>query len=116
MARRCCAGITPGCGRYFPTGRSRVVSGGLAGLEPHYRKLSERYGYKVPVPENAMNQLGYALMGWKKLDEAIAVFQRNTELYPDSANTYDSLGEGLEAAGKFDLAQQDFQKSCRHRY
>jgi hypothetical protein len=88
-----------------------VISGGLAGLEQHYRKLSERYGYKVPVPENAMNQLGYALMGWKKLDEAIAVFQRNTELYPESANTYDSLGEGLEAAGKFDLAQQNFRKA-----
>ena len=88
-----------------------LLGGGLTGLEQHYRKLSERYGYKVPVPENAMNQLGYQLMGWKKMDEAIAVFQRNTELYPDSANTYDSLGEGLEAAGKFDLAQQNFQKA-----
>ena len=91
--------------------KTGLFAGGLTGLEQHYRKLSERYGYKVAVPENAMNQLGYQLMGWKKLDEAIAVFQRNTELYPDSANTYDSLGEGLEAAGKYDLATQNFQKA-----
>lgn len=91
--------------------KTGLPGGGLAGLEQHYRKLSERYGYRVAVPENVINQLGYQLMGGKKLDEAIAVFQRNTELYPDSANTYDSLGEGLEAAGKFELAQQNFHKA-----
>jgi len=91
--------------------KTGLLGSGLAGLEQHYKKLSERYGYNIPVPEAAMNQLGYQLMGWKKMDEAIAVFQRNTELYPESANTYDSLGEGLEADGKFDLAQQNFQKA-----
>jgi uncharacterized protein len=85
--------------------------GGLAGLEKHYLELSSRYGYPIPLPENALNLLGYQLMGAKKLDEAIAVFQRNVELYPGSANVYDSLGEGYETAGKFDLATQRFQKA-----
>jgi hypothetical protein len=91
--------------------KTGILGGGLTGLEQHFRKLSDRYGYKIPVPENAMNQLGYQLMGWKKLDEAIAAFQRNVELYPASANTYDSLGEGLEAAGKYEAATQNFQKA-----
>ena len=85
--------------------------GGLAGLEKHYSDLGARYGYAVPPPENVVNNLGYQLMASKKLDDAIAAFQRNVELYPASANVYDSLGEGYETAGKFDLATQNFEKA-----
>jgi tetratricopeptide (TPR) repeat protein len=62
------------------------------------------------VPENTLNNLGYQLMG-PQHDEAIAVFKRNVELYPDSANVYDSLGEGLEAAGKYEEAKKNFEKA-----
>jgi hypothetical protein len=85
--------------------------GGLQGVEEHYRTLSEHYRYAIPVPETTLNILGYQLMGGKKNEEAIAVFKRNVELYPQSANVYDSLGEGLEAAGKYDVAAQNFQKA-----
>ncbi|HZS48220.1 MAG TPA: alpha/beta hydrolase-fold protein, partial [Blastocatellia bacterium] len=64
--------------------------GGLAGIEKHYRELSDRYGYTVSA-EGAINDLGYGLMGSGKKDEAIAVFKRNAELYPESSNVYDSL-------------------------
>jgi tetratricopeptide (TPR) repeat protein len=47
----------------------------------------------------------------KKFEDAIAVFEKNVELYQESANTYDSLGEGLEAAGKLEAAKQNFQKA-----
>jgi len=46
-----------------------------------------------------------------KLNEAMAVFQRNVELYPGSANVYDSLGDGYEAAGKLDRAMQNVEKA-----
>jgi len=85
--------------------------GGIAGLDKHYRELSQRYGYRIKVPENAINGLGYRLMEMKKFNEAIAVFQQNVELYPASANVYDSLGEGYEGGGKLDLATQSFQKA-----
>jgi predicted alpha/beta superfamily hydrolase len=91
--------------------KTKLLGGGLTGVEDHYRKLSERFGYPIPVPETTMNRLGYELIGLKKVDEAIAVFQRNVELYPASANVYDSLGEGLEAAGRYDAARQNFQKA-----
>lgn len=94
-----------------PRDSTGMPEGGLAGLEKHYRELSERYGYQIKVPENAVNGLGYRLMETKKFDEAIAVFQHNVELYPASANVYDSLGEGYENAGKLDLATQSFQKA-----
>lgn len=85
--------------------------GGLQGIEQHYRMLSERYKYTVAIPEATLNNLGYQLMGAKKNDDAIMVFKRNVELYPESANVYDSLGEGLEASGKFDDARQNFEKA-----
>ena len=91
--------------------KTGLLGGGLAGLQQHFRELSERFGYHIPVPENTMNQLGYELMAMKKLEEAIAVFKQNVELYPQSANTYDSLGEGLEMAGKLDIATQNFKKA-----
>jgi len=85
--------------------------GGLAGIEDHYRKLSQSFGYTIPVPETVINELGYQFKNDGKLDEAIAVFQRNVELYPESANAYKSLGEGFEAAGKYDAASENLQKA-----
>jgi uncharacterized protein len=85
--------------------------GGLAGIEDHYRKLSERFGYTIPAPESAINGLGYDLKNDGKLDEAIAAFQRNVELYPTSANVYKSLAEGFEAEGKYEPATENLQKA-----
>ena len=85
--------------------------GGMDGIEQHYREMSQRYGYSIPLPENLLNGFGYQLLGVKKFDEAIAVFQRNVQLYPGSANVYDSLGDGYEGAGKFDLALQNCEKA-----
>lgn len=84
--------------------------GGVSGVEQHYRELSERFGFKVSA-EKEINSLGYALLGDKKIDEAVAAFKRNVELYPGSANTYDSLADGLEAQSRPDLALQNVQKA-----
>lgn len=84
--------------------------GGLAGVEQHFRELSDRFGFKISA-EQAINSLGYALLGAKKIDQAMAAYQRNVELYPRSANVYDSFADGLEAAGKPDLAMQNVKKA-----
>jgi predicted alpha/beta superfamily hydrolase len=97
----------------WPMARDKDGSpiGGMAGIEQHYRDLSLRYGYTIPVPENVINDFGYRLMGDNKFDEAIAVFKHNVDLYPGSANVYDSLGEAYENVGKFDLATAEVQKA-----
>jgi tetratricopeptide (TPR) repeat protein len=84
--------------------------GGLKRVEQHYRELSERFGFPVSA-EQAINQVGYGLLGQKKIEESIAAFKRNVELYPGSANVYDSLADGLEGAGKADLARQNAEKA-----
>jgi predicted alpha/beta superfamily hydrolase len=87
-----------------------MPSGGLKGIELHSQELSDRYGFRVSA-ESKINQLGYAFLGMKKVGEAIAAFKRNVELYPSSANVYDSLGDGYEAAGKLDLAMENTRKA-----
>jgi uncharacterized protein len=89
---------------------SGMPVGGLAGVEQHYRELAERYGFPVSA-EQGINSLGYRLLADKKVEEAVAAFKRNVELYPKSANVYDSLGDGLEAAGKPDLAMANVEKA-----
>ena len=78
---------------HVPTDQDGKIIGGLQGLEAHYRELSARYGYEIrPAERSAMNVLGYQLLAEKKVAEAIVVFKRNVELYPASANVYDSPG------------------------
>lgn len=91
--------------------QSGVLFDGLKGAEDHYKKLSDKFGYSIPVPENLINQLGYQLLGQNKPDEAIAVFKSNVERYPMSANPYDSLAEAYERGGRLDLAEPLYDKA-----
>jgi tetratricopeptide (TPR) repeat protein len=49
--------------------------------------------YKFVNFERELNEAGYALMRGGKNDEALFVFKLNTDLFPQSANVWDSLGE-----------------------
>lgn len=88
-----------------------AVTGGLKGVEDHYRKLSERLRYAVLPPEALMNQVGYQLMGQGNMEDAVAAFKLNVERYPGSANVYDSLAEAYERSGKLDLALPNYEKA-----
>ncbi len=87
------------------------TSGSLADVEHHYKKLSDKYGYTIPIPENQLNTIGYRLLGANQTPEAIEVFKRNVELYPDSANVYDSLAEAYEGGGQFEAARKNYEKA-----
>jgi pimeloyl-ACP methyl ester carboxylesterase len=62
-------------------------------------------------PESALNLLGYQHLQAGKTKEAIELFKLNTEVYPTSANTYDSLGDAYVADGQNDLALQASRKA-----
>jgi len=93
---------------------TRVFSGNLDDLEQHYAQLSKRYGFNVIPGENAINQLGYQYLGREDFDRAIEVFSYNVELFPDSANVYDSLGEALENAGRLEEALASYSKAVEN--
>jgi predicted alpha/beta superfamily hydrolase len=93
--------------------KTAVADQGIASVQNHYNKLSEKYGYKVEIPENVLNTMGYRAIGQKKLELAIEFFLHNVKLYPESANVYDSLGEGYEAAGELELAKENYKKAIK---
>jgi uncharacterized protein len=86
----------------------------LDALERHYSSLSTRFRFRVRVPEARLNLLGYRLMAAGKTDESLAAFRRNVELYPNSANVYDSLAEALERVGDRAAAIQNYELAVRH--
>jgi predicted alpha/beta superfamily hydrolase len=88
-----------------------AVAGGLKGADEHYKKLSEKFGYSIPTPENIINQMGYRFIFENKPEEAIALFKVNIERYPASANVYDSLAEAYERSGRIDLAEPLYDKA-----
>ena len=50
-------------------------------------------------------------MNQKKYPEAISVFKLNVDMYPESWNAYDSLGEAYLNAGKKELAAKYYKKA-----
>ncbi|HMQ60359.1 MAG TPA: DJ-1/PfpI family protein [Flavilitoribacter sp.] len=54
--------------------------------------------------EEDINQAGYNLYYAEKQQDAVAALKWNTELFPESANAWDSLSEAYEATGQNELA------------
>ena len=61
--------------------------------------------------ERAVNVLGYRLMGWGRLDDAVRIFRLNTELFTESFNVFDSYGEALLVQGDTVAAITNYEKS-----
>lgn len=58
-------------------------------IKPYIKDLLAVYS----SAESYLNELGYILLKENKVKEAINVLKANATLFPDSPNTYDSLGE-----------------------
>jgi hypothetical protein len=84
------------------------------GLEATQRLFAELKTEKfggLYVNETQLNGLGYSRLGKQKFAEAIAVLLWNAELFPASANVYDSLGEAYARNGQRELAIQNYERS-----
>ena len=88
-------------------------TGSVADLEIHYKRLSERFGYKIPIPESILNQIGYQFLRANNYAEAIEVFKKNIENHPNAANCYDSLAETYEKSGSLKLAKENYEKAYK---
>lgn len=58
-----------------------------------------------------VNAYGYQLLQQKKMDEAIAMFQKNVKDHPASWNVYDSLAEGYVTKGDKKLGIDNYTKA-----
>jgi tetratricopeptide (TPR) repeat protein len=91
--------------------RDSLARRGAAELARTLRALRQTRPDSPLVAEQAVNRLGYDLAGRHQTDDAIAVFRLNTELYPTSGNTYDSLGETYLAIGDKAHARESYAKA-----
>jgi CubicO group peptidase (beta-lactamase class C family) len=66
-------------------------------------------GFSVDHAEPQINAYGYALMGQDRLEDAHAVLLLNTQLFPNSANTFDSYGEALIGLGRMEEALKAYK-------
>ena len=76
-----------------------------------YRRIKKEQPDNVSVSEQRLNTLGYELLRAKKLRESAAVFALNAELYPQSFNVYDSLGDAYAESGDKELAIKNYRRS-----
>ncbi len=70
-----------------------------AAIVDRYRQLVRDSPAAYEVSEQQVNQLGYRLLSLHRAADAAALMRLNAELYPGSANAWDSLAEVCAAAG-----------------
>jgi uncharacterized protein len=83
----------------------------ISKIEKHYEDVSKHLGYKVKLPESMVNSMGYQKLGAKSYDMAEYLFKLNIANYPESANTYDSLGDLYDAKGDKKNAISNYKKA-----
>lgn len=89
-----------------------IVTNGAEAALLRYREWRKGRAATELLTEQQMNRFGYdMLFGLKRVKEAIEVFKLNVEDYPQSANTWDSLGEAYMVDGNKDLAIKSYQRS-----
>lgn len=76
-----------------------------------YHELKEKYPDDYNFAEYELNLVGYQLLAMNKVKEAIEIFKLNIELFPESFNTYDSMGEAYMINGDKELAIKNYAKS-----
>ncbi len=86
-------------------------SGGLEEAKKVYQDFRSHPSYKNDITEGEMNRYGYNLLGQGKKEVALEVFKLNSESYPNSFNTWDSLAEAYMLLGDKKQAITNYEKS-----
>ena len=76
---------------------SQALKVALRSSDSTYATAARSLGLSEQLPEDILNDLGYALLEHGKAALAILIFKRNAELHSQSQNVYDSLGDGFLA-------------------
>ena len=76
-----------------------------------YHELKENQSDRYNFGESELNMLGYNLHWRERSQEALEILKFQAELFPDSANSYDSLAEVYEQSGEVRLAEENYRKA-----
>ncbi len=88
-----------------------VRKSGITSAMSTFRTIKSDPSHRLYFAEHEFNSTGYRLMGAGNLEAALEIFKLNVELYPESANVYDSLGEAYLKIGDKKNAARNYEKS-----
>lgn len=91
--------------------RAVVEADGVAALRDTVRALTAEPSHRWADIEGALNQVGHARLWDEGPAAAIPVFELNAELYPASANVWDSLAEAHLEAGREAKAARYYRRA-----
>jgi uncharacterized protein len=80
-------------------------------IKDHFKKLSDRLGFRVLPPEGLVEKIAFALLDAQETNNAIGCFQLNVSNYPHSAYAYKNLGDAYRMSGEKKLAIQYYQRA-----
>ena len=88
-----------------------AVEKDVATAVAEYRRLKTENSPTFDFSETELEKLGSQLLGMKRRKDALEIFKLNVEMFPKSANLYDTLGETYLADGQKDLALANYKKA-----
>jgi len=88
-----------------------IKSSGVEAAVRQYHALRAVRPVTMNFDEDELNVLGYDLLHAKQTKAAVRILQLNTEAYPKSGNTWDSLGEAYMDDGDTVDAVANYRKS-----
>jgi len=95
----------------FKTPSMYLKSGDYEKALTGFLAIKKQDSTNVLINENEFNSLGYELLRKEEYQNAIAVFDINVVLYPESDNAYDSLADAYLRSGDSLQAFQNYKKA-----
>lgn len=93
------------------TGPEKIQNGSLDEILTYFERLTIIFNYEIKPPEDLLNKVGYRFLNDGNSYDAIDTFIKSIELYPNSANALNSLGEAYETNNQLNLAFEFYQKA-----
>lgn len=91
--------------------RNKISTDGIQQALDSLSIMIESKDDKYKLLENDINSLGYNYLNSGELETAQHIFKKNMELFPESANVYDSYAEACMKRGQYEQAVEFYQKS-----
>ena len=88
-----------------------IASGDFEKGVSAYKDLQSADQNDEAISENSLNRKGYNLIAENNIELAKGIFKVNMQLYPESANVYDSYAEACMLNKEFEPAIKNYQKS-----
>ena len=95
----------------FKTPSMYLKSGNYEKALTGFLAIKNQDSSNVLINENEFNTLGYELLRKEEYQNAIAVFDINVALYPESDNAYDSLADAYLRSGDSLQAFENYKKA-----